>query len=62
MKVMATPYLKFSSFVDIQVMSDWMIVEKAGVDTKTGIEAIRDEYDETLSIVQDNTDAFIFEL
>ncbi len=62
LKVMATPYLKFSSFVDIQVMSDWMIVEKAGVDTKTGIEAIRDEYDETLSIVQDNTDAFIFEL
>ncbi len=62
LKVMATPFLKFSSFVDIEVMSDWRIVEKAGIDTMTGIEAIRDEYESTLSIVEEHADAFIFEL
>ena len=61
LKVMATPYLKFTSFVDIEIMSDWMIVEKAGIDTKTGIEAMRDEYDATFSQVKQNEDAFIFE-
>ncbi|MHA2601597.1 MAG: hypothetical protein AM324_005630 [Candidatus Thorarchaeota archaeon SMTZ1-83] len=62
LKVMATPFLKFTSFVDIEIMSDWRIVEKAGIETKTGIEAIRDEYEATLAIVEENTDAFIFEL
>jgi hypothetical protein len=61
LKVMATPFLKFSSFVDIEIMSDWMIVEKAGIDTKTGIEAMRDEYDATLMQVKENEEAFIFE-
>jgi hypothetical protein len=61
LKVMATPFLKFSSFVDIEIMSDWMIVEKAGIDTKTGIEAMRDEYDATLMQVKENEQAFIFE-
>jgi hypothetical protein len=58
---MATPFLKFTSFVDIEIMSDWMIVEKAGIDTKTGIEAMRDEYDATLLQVKENEAAFIFE-
>jgi hypothetical protein len=61
LKVMATAFLKFSSFVDIEVMSDWRIVEKAGIDSKTGIEAIRDEYDATLLQVKENEQAFIFE-
>jgi hypothetical protein len=61
LKVMATPFLKFSSFIDIEVMSDWMIVEKAGIDSKTGIEAIRDEYDATFVQVKENEQAFIFE-
>ena len=61
LKVMATPFLKFSSFVDIEIMSDWMIVEKAGIDSKTGIEAMRDEYDATLLQVKENEQAFIFE-
>ena len=61
LKVMATAFLKFSSFVDIEIMSDWRIVEKAVIDSKTGIEAIRDEYDATLLQVKENEQAFIFE-
>ena len=61
-KVMATPFYKFSSFVDIDVMSDWMIVEKAGVDSKSGIEAIGEEFERTLSIVEKERESFIFEL
>ncbi len=61
-KVMATPFYKFSSFVDIDVMSDWMIVEKAGMDTKTGMEAIGEEFERTLSIIEKEKESFIFEL
>jgi hypothetical protein len=61
-KVMATPFHKFSSFVDIDVMSDWMIVEKAGMDSTTGMEAIGDEFERTLSIIEKERDSFIFEL
>jgi hypothetical protein len=61
-KVMATPFYKFSSFIDIDVMSDWMIVEKAGTDSKTGIEAIGDEFERTLSIIEKISESFIFEL
>ena len=61
-KVMATPFYKFSSFIDIDVMSDWMIVEKAGVDSKTGIEAIGEEFERTLSAVEKERESFIFEL
>jgi hypothetical protein len=61
-KVMATPFHKFSSFVDIDVMSDWMIVEKAGVDSKTGMDAIGDEFDRTLSIIERESKSYIFEL
>jgi hypothetical protein len=59
---MATPFFKFSSFADIDVLSDWMIVEKAGMDTKTGIEAIADEYERTLEMVDKEKDQYIFEL
>ncbi len=61
-KVMATPFYKFSSFIDIDVMSDWMIVEKAGMDSKTGIEAIGEEFERTLSTVEKERESFIFEL
>lgn len=61
-KVMATPFYKFSSFVDIDVMCDWMIVEKAGMDSKTGIEAIGEEFERTLSMVEKERESFIFEL
>ena len=59
---MATPFYKFSSFVDIDVMSDWMIVEKAGTDSKTGMEAIGDEFERTLSAIENESESFIFEL
>ncbi len=61
-KIMASPFNKFSSFADIDIMSDWMIVEKAGLDTKTGIEAIGDEYERTLSMVEKEMEHYIFEL
>lgn len=61
-KVMATPFYKFSSFVDIDVMSDWMIVEKAGVDSKTGMEAIGEEFERVLSTIEKERESFIFEL
>jgi hypothetical protein len=61
-KVLATPFYKFSSFIDIDVMSDWMIVEKAGTDTKTGIEAIGEEFERALSAIEKEKESFIFEL
>ena len=61
-KVMATPFNKFSSFIDIDVMSDWMIVEKAGMDSKTGMEAIGEELERTLSIVEKEKESYIYEL
>lgn len=61
-KVMAAPFAKFSSFADIDVMSDWTIVEKAGMDTKTGIEAIGEEYDRTLGMIEKKRESYIFEL
>ena len=60
-KIMATPFNRFSNFSDIEIMSDWMIVEKAGVGG-TGVEAIRGEYESILASVQKNADSFIFEL
>lgn len=61
-KVMAAPFFKFSSFDDIDVMSDWMIVEKAGQNTKTGIEAIWEEYECALGLVDKEKEQYIFEL
>ncbi|MFX1561124.1 MAG: hypothetical protein ACFFBL_11100 [Promethearchaeota archaeon] len=61
-KVMATPFYKFSSFVDIDVMSDWMIVERAGTDPKTGMEAIGEEFERTLSIIEKESESFIFNI
>ncbi len=62
MKVFALPFDKFTSFADIEVMSDWMIVEKAGMESQSGIEAMRNEYDLTLEDVMNNEDSFIYPL
>jgi hypothetical protein len=61
-KVLAVPFNQFAGFSDINVMTDWMIVEKAGIDSKTGMEAIMDEYERTLSIIEKNKEKFIIDL
>jgi len=61
-KVLAAPYYKFASFSDIEVMTDWMIVEKAGFDSKTGMEAIGAEYEATLAAVDKDKENFIFDI
>ena len=61
-KVLATPFYKFSSFSDIEIMTDWMIVEKAGQDSKTGMEAISAEYERILEVIDKNQANYIFEL
>jgi hypothetical protein len=61
-KVFATPFHRITGFSDIEVMTDWMIVEKAGADSKTGMEAIADEYEKALEIIEENKEKFIFEL
>jgi hypothetical protein len=60
--VLATPFDKFSTFEDEDVLGEWMIVEKAGRTNKVGIPAIDEEYASTLSIVTQDSDAFIYEL
>ena len=61
-KVMATPFFKFSSFIDIDIMSNWMIVEKAGMESLTGMEAIGQEFENTLSMVEKESGSYIFDL
>lgn len=61
-KVLATPFYKFSSFSDIEIMTDWMIVEKANQDSKTGMDAIGAEYERILEVIQKDKDKYIFEL
>jgi hypothetical protein len=61
-KVLAVPFSKFTGISDIEVMANWMIVEKAGMDSKTGMEAILDEYENTLAIIEKNKEKFIFQL
>jgi len=61
-KVFASPFNRITGFSDIEVMTDWMIVEKAGVDSRTGMEAIAAEYENTLGLVEQNKEKFIFDL
>jgi len=61
-KIFAAPFDKFAGFSDIEIMSDWMIVEKAGQDSRTGMEAIGAEYERTLSVIDKDKDNYIFEL
>ena len=46
---------------NIELLSNWMIVEKAGMGG-TGTEAFRSEYDQVLSNVSKHEDSYIFEL
>jgi len=61
-KVLAAPFFKFTGFSDIEIMTDWMIVEKAGSDSKTGMEAIGAEYERTLGVIDKDKENYIFEL
>jgi hypothetical protein len=61
-KVLATPFYKFTGFSDIEIMTDWMIVEKAGQDSRTGMEAIGAEYERILSVIDKDKGNYIFEL
>ena len=61
-RVLAAPFSKFTGFSDIEIMTDWMIVEKAGQDSKTGMEAIGAEYERTLGVIDKDKDNYIFEL
>jgi hypothetical protein len=61
-KVFATPFHRITGFSDIEVMTDWMIVEKAGMDSKTGMDAIAEEYKKTLDIIEKHKEKFIFDL
>ena len=61
-RVLATPFYRFTGFSDIEIMTDWMIVEKAGQDSKTGMEAIGAEYERTLGLIDKDKDNYIFEL
>lgn len=61
-KVLATPFNRITGFSDIEVMTDWTIVEKAGFDSKTGMEAIGAEYTKTLGVIERNREKFIFDL
>ena len=61
-RVLASPFYKFTGFSDIEIMSDWMIVEKAGQDSKTGMEAIAAEYESTLAVIDKDKENFIFDI
>jgi hypothetical protein len=61
LKVMATFSSTFSDFNDSETMSEWTIVEKMGLDGKTGIDAISAEYNQVYSYVQKNEESFMFE-
>jgi hypothetical protein len=61
-KVLATFSSRFSDFNDQETMSEWLIVEKMGVDGQTGIEAIAAEYDQIYSYIQKNEESFMFDV
>lgn len=60
-KVMSIPFTRFASPSDIEVTSNWMIVEKAGTGG-TGVESFRDEYEQVLANISKNVDSYIFDL
>jgi hypothetical protein len=60
-KIMSLPFTCFAGASNIEVLSDWMIVEKAGMGG-TGADSFRSEYDQVLSNITKNEDSYIFEL
>ncbi len=61
-KVMSVPFKRFARLNDNEVMDDWMIVEKAGVEMQLGAEAYRTEFEEVMKSIERHEDKFIFEL
>ncbi len=59
-KVMAVPFRRFCGFNDKEVMSDWMIVEKASYESGIGLDAIQEEYNATMQDVEKNSSFFIY--
>ncbi|MCF2137028.1 MAG: hypothetical protein K9W43_07245 [Candidatus Thorarchaeota archaeon] len=61
-KIMTIPFRRFSKFSDDEAMKDWMIVEKAGMETQLGQEAYRAEFEEVMKAIKQNEEKYIFEL
>ncbi len=59
-KVLASHMNRFGNFNNEEIMADWMIVEKAGLDESTGIMAFQKEYEKTFDIIYSNSEKFIF--
>ncbi|TXT55835.1 MAG: hypothetical protein BAJATHORv1_30218 [Candidatus Thorarchaeota archaeon] len=62
MEVMSTHERKFNKFLDEDIMSEWMVVERSGFDSSMGADAIRSEYEETLDKIKRNVDSFIYDI
>lgn len=60
-RIMALPFRQFTDPSNIEVMADWVIVEKAGMGS-TGMEGFRDEYESVLNNLHKHSDAYIFDL
>ena len=58
---MSLPFTCFAQASDIEILSDWMIVEKAGMGG-TGAVAFRSEYEQVLANITKNEESFIFDL
>ena len=59
-KILATHINKFCNFNDPDILANWIVVEKAGIDDVVGQQAIQNEYDSTYDVVSRNSEAFIF--
>jgi hypothetical protein len=60
-RIMALPFRQFTDPSNIEVMEEWMIVEKAGMGS-TGIDGFRAEYESVLDNLHKHSDAYIFDL
>ncbi|MFW9909279.1 MAG: hypothetical protein ACFFEF_11950 [Candidatus Thorarchaeota archaeon] len=60
-KIMSLPFGRFADVSDIEVMSNWMIVEKAGIGG-IGLDAFRAEYEQVMDNLFKHTDSYIFQL
>ena len=61
-KILAVPFGQFARIKDSEIMDDWLIVEKTGVDTTTGAKAIQTEFEEVMKSIKRNEDKYIYEI
>ncbi len=61
LKILAVAFRKMTGFHDADIMSDWMIVEKAGTETNTGAKAIAAEYHDVMEQMKRNEDRYLYE-